>query len=503
MVMSEAKIRTSDITNKILQIERLIQLGQFSLAIEELQKVNKNKPKQEYLYLFCNLARRAGAPLLASQIIAPLFRVDSQLYSPTSAERAAYGACLSTLGANNEAEVIFSNSADKTHPDLLIQQAFNFIRLWDYKSAIPLLRCYVELKQISDYQRLIAKVNLLAAYLAEDKYTAFTLEFNSCLKLAQTQKAYLLLANCLEMRAQKHLAQKKWAAAEDDLKLAKQLAKDPDSVYSFYIKKWELFAWSDQNLALDSNSKTEVLNKKLYQLKVECRKKQFWEVERDCDFQFAIRDPKHTTLNKVYFGTPFESYRKKIRRKINESISIPENWDYSHTEVIGNVFIIEPNDLRKIPFRLFATLFRDLYKPLSIGLVQSLLFPEEVFSPESTSKRVNQLCIRLRKLLKLKHAEFDIHVLNHMYQAGLKQQAIRLFSPDQALQKVFDSAENQLEKDILSGRWGQRFILHDIHTDLPEYVLRRVLKKIMAEKKLQYVSQGPKSFYYLLSNKYY
>ena len=111
MVMNKNQVSNAKQFEKLAEIEKYIQSGQLAVAINTistLNRVSKGKIPRELLYRLSNLARRAGAPLLASRILAPLFRTDGVDMFPTASERAAYGACLSTLGANQEAERVFS-----------------------------------------------------------------------------------------------------------------------------------------------------------------------------------------------------------------------------------------------------------------------------------------------------------------------------------------------------------------------------------------------------------
>lgn len=501
---------------KIQTLEGLLRQGNLYQVKEELMFAKAHKPPRDFLFQLCNLARRSGHPLLGSQLLSPLFNNDkNKSQIPNTLESSAYAACLSALGAHQEAFQILAATSEPEHTEVLLQKAFIHIRNWEHSKVIPILRKYLLAPDITPYQKLVAHVNLLAVYLFTDSNSSFEKECVHCIQLAQRLQAKLLLANILEIRGQYYILQKKFIAAENDLNLAAQLLSSQKSKYNFFIERWKLFLNYDQSIlnkssALSSKQLTQNLRAEFMAFQKKAIAMGYWEVARDCDYQFIrrIQDPNLQT--KLYYGTPFTSYRAKLISAFDNNFKTPSRWTYFDDKDITTEkkIILHPSAKDPLPKKLLSILLLDLYRPLSIGFIFANLFPDEKFSPEHSSHRVNQLLHRLKKELTVysennRNPFIFITVKNHMYQLH-SSVPIEWPDPDTALIHPVDLIKNT----ILSGQLGTVFNFHQVKNyfrslkitpdDYPMYLLKNLLKDCAKDNKIIKINQGPKTEYRLV-----
>ena len=150
----------------IEKINELIVSGHGAEARRLLRSlVEKKVPRAERLSL-ATLARRSNLHGVALRPLNPVVRpTGKRRRSLTDKEKAEYAASLSYIGAAPEALAILRTVNADGVPESLLYQAFAHFSQWDYAAPIPLLRKYLQSSLITDYQRLIGKVNLLAASL--------------------------------------------------------------------------------------------------------------------------------------------------------------------------------------------------------------------------------------------------------------------------------------------------------------------------------------------------
>src|SRR5262249_48162957 len=111
-----------------------------------------------------------------------------------------------------------------------------------------------------------------------------------------------------------------WDEVQHCLDLAREAMKDAESEYSFYIRKWETLAHF---------LRAEQAAPQLEPIRSEARSRGYWETVRQCDEFEAVksRDPKK--LLAIYFGPPFESFRRHLLEDFKEPVEIPTSYDWS------------------------------------------------------------------------------------------------------------------------------------------------------------------------------
>lgn len=487
--------------DKIEAVNALVREGSFADALAGITKLRSEGPPRNGLLPLSNLARRSGAPLLALVILKPLFRAEGRMLvgEVTDEERVAYAASLAAIGAYSEADSLLNVRGESVIPEAHLQKGFCYLRQWDYKRAIPCLEDYLKCTGISDYQRLVAKVNLCSAHLFLGSKIKFTKLSKECLALAGKLDASLMKANLHEMLAQFYLERKQDPGAEEHLALAEGLLAGATSIYSFYVRKWKLVLELER-VAMNRSNPAGVIHE-ISQLQDECRRKQYWEVVRDCDYQILLRFPNQDLFNRLWYRTPFESYRKRMSKSVGPGLQASDIWvEDRGTEKILDLERGLWGDL-KIPihkkhWELVRTLMRDFYRPTSMGVLFSTLFPGEVFSATHSPKRIHQSLSRLRHELSTYQIPIIIEVVENEFKMR-EYPSLRLY-----LKKRSDYGQfSDLEQRILDGEFGSRFQVKDFTKMASASTILRILRRGVAKGILRCHSQGSATYYTLLAKR--
>jgi hypothetical protein len=147
-------------------LESLVRSGESAKARRILRELRLDRLTRAEKLQAANLARRSGLPELSIKLLNRVMRPRSGASDASARERAEYAAALSRIGATSEALGILESLKGSDHPEVPLFHAFALISQWDYRGAIPLLRRHERAAQ-TDYQRLIGRVNLVAALVFE------------------------------------------------------------------------------------------------------------------------------------------------------------------------------------------------------------------------------------------------------------------------------------------------------------------------------------------------
>jgi len=138
-----------------------------------------------------------------------------------------------------------------------------------------------------------------------------------------------------------------------------------------------------------------------------------WECVRETDRQILRLKPNRALFQKLYFGTPYFSYRKNL-------LLYPDFLQSSKTMVWGNsraerlnLTTGNLNSGRALHFtsqnlRLLNILLRDLYRPQTVAGVFDLLFQDEHYHPIHSPTRIHQCMKRLRQWLKAESLPLNV-----------------------------------------------------------------------------------------------
>ena len=145
----------------------------------------------------------------------------------------------------------------------------------------------------------------------------------------------------------------------------------------------------------------------LIRFRVDAVGKEHWETVRECDSFRAIVCKDKALLLKVYFGTPYQSYRQRLLKDFGESVVIPESfvWQIGEGSKLGkreyDVFRAVP-ELKpgQLKYRLLRTLASDFYRPFRVTHLFSEVYPTDCFRLHGSASRIHEGVKVLRLWLK-------------------------------------------------------------------------------------------------------
>lgn len=387
----------------INEVDDWIKQGEIPKARRALRQLVETKLSRENLLKAALLALRADQPMLGIRLLNPLVRPPARSASrATREEIAEYAACLTRIGASEEANSLLEPLDAKSNPRVLLYRYIALVTQWEYEKGIPLIREYLSRLSPGDYQFVVAEVNLAAALIHERHHKEASELIGRILAETQESGFRLLRANTLGLAISNAVYQKKWNEAEERLNEARSALPDAASLDEFLLRKWGAI------LALMRKKPTPGSLGQVNKIREEAARRAHWETLRDCDrFRaFATRDKN--LITRLYFGTPFASFRKWLLLGYGEAISIPAEYrwrpgaqpgrgkliDLGMGETIVGAIRPEHGD---IPLRLLKIVSSDFYRPFRLATLHHLLFPGEFFNPASSPLRVHQALNRLKK----------------------------------------------------------------------------------------------------------
>lgn len=355
-----------------------------------------------------SLARRAGLLPLALQLMSPIVRPKTPISPPaTDEELATYGLILLNLGAIEECDRILE-TANQLHPEILIAKAFSKIRSWNYSKAIEYLESYTAQPALTPYQKMTALVNLAASFVAIGDLKRGRSLIENILTETEQQGWSLLHRNSMELLAQTAVQEEHFDEARKILE--KMTATEDD----LFIQKWLTIA----NLKESPESRSS--QDSILKLKNRATELNHWETVRDCDYHLALARQDNPLMLKVYFGTPFKSFRDRIRHSTSEWLTIPRTHSMTMTGTpapprvfdLRQASEIQQSDVRlpkeRVLHKTIKTLTSDLYRPFPVGSIHSSVYAGEQFNFSSSPQRVAFLIHRLRAWLDESGIPLDI-----------------------------------------------------------------------------------------------
>lgn len=369
------------------QLETQLRAGRLEAARRALMAPDIAKVPRSLVARLANLARRAQRPALSLRLLQPLVR--PLVAAPQALEDdllLEYAYALQKVGARHQSLDILqglTSSCPKSH----LAIAFHYFFEWDYKSALLHLERIVDDSTLSTYERLVVEVNRLACLVALKDESAENV-FCRLEPLMSFEGSAILAANVLEIMAQSRLGTDRIAEAREFLRRAKSLLPDSENIYRLLIEKWEIVADS-----LETGETEGLLRFRQRALALK-----HWETLRDLDYVLAKRDPSGRWAEWVYYGTPYEGFRRKLaglrifpeQSWVSRDESPNLKWDPWFPQ--GG-----EGDLMH---RFVASLVNDFYRPFRIGEIFSNLFPDQYFDIEVSPNRVHQIASRARAWLE-------------------------------------------------------------------------------------------------------
>lgn len=396
---------------QIKNMDDLVRSGNGQKVKEFLDQLSPSGIPRKLKSDLAQIALRVGNSQLAFSLLRPLIDSETNVEPASEMERLRYALSLNQLGAPEHALKILSELEKSQMPETWLYAAVTLFSQWRYDEAIPKLQKYLSFDSLSSYQRLVGQLNLISAFVFVGNYQDALANIELVESESLKNQHFLLTGNALELKAQVHLANRDFSAAEIALKDSKTYLKDSSIVYNLWLEKWTavLFVLKSEG-SFDSLMHLKKVRSHAYD-------NQQWETARECDLYYSIGKKDAHLFNYVYFGTPFKPYRARALKLFPTSLEIPETFVWYGSPDSPDVLppVTEWKSSNSIVSRILQVLSLDFYVPTKPFSLFLSLFPDDLSDVDSGLRRIFSNIARAKKWLSENNYPLDIEKLEGGY----------------------------------------------------------------------------------------
>lgn len=381
-------------------LDSLLKMGEIQQVQSQLESLVVSKVSRVDALPIANIARRSGFHRLAFRILNPVVfpKKQGQRTPPSPDELCEYGMILFRLGAVSESRRVLSSQTAKKSPHHLFYLAFTFFSEWDFSVASELLMAYTESKDIDHYSLLLGKVNLALSYIGLDLPNKGIEITNEVILEAKKFNYNLILANAYQNLAEVYADRKEFKKINKPLDELQKTVGSSHYRYNLYVKRI---------LALVKLPDLKMIR----EVGHEAVSKRHYELARECDLTEALETKNENLFLKVYFGTPYRNYRKRMLRLWGQPIKIENSfiWGNEKIKSTDKIFDVSAGEVEGTNktlkrgtaiHRLFCIFGANLYKTFRVEALFSLLFPNEKLHIDVSAYKVHNTITRARKWLE-------------------------------------------------------------------------------------------------------
>lgn len=486
------------------KMDTLIREGKSALAAEGFLQIQSLKVPREFVLKTASLSFRAAQPYIGLRLLNPIVRVSEQgIGQATPTEIAEYAYGLIYIGAIEEALELLGKIPKTEVPQAGFYEASAYISQWDYEKSIPLLQTYIADERVAPYRRLVAQLNLAAAFIYVRNVQAASLLLREIQITASKQMHGYVLAKAMQLDSENLILLKQWDLAKEALEEASKRFKTTSGFDRLFVNKLK------RRIQIETEGPSKSLLRDFGKLADEASKQGNWETVRDCDRLLAIYTKNEALFQKVYFGTPYLSYRERLLKECAE-FTVPSSYEW-HPNGKGTrgktlfsldevTFGSEKDkfDRGSVLHQLLKTLSSDFYRPMRLATIHHRLYPAEFYNPDSSPARVHRSIVRFRKWVTANKLPINIAETNGDY--SLKSTghlsigiplpgapAIHLSDTLIKLMKLFPSDEFSMMEASKK-------------LDVPVRTLSRLVSKCVEDSIIERRGAGPSSRYSFKKN---
>jgi tetratricopeptide (TPR) repeat protein len=478
-------------------LENLIRSGQFDEVEKQLRKLGK-VARQDAVSV-ANIARRINRPTLAVKILNPIVRPqDTRQDPPTALEKIEYAEALRRLGAVDEAWQLLTEVDADQFPQASIHRVFCLFNQWKYNEALVILQKYLSNQNLAPYVRCVGQINLAAALISVGKLQEAADSLQLLREETRKSDFSLLYGNSLELSAQVLILQKDFDAALAMLNESSEVLKRAGNIASLFVQKWKAIAES-----LKQNQATQELR----EFFLNAQEAKHWETIRDCDLYIAHFDQDRSRFERLYFGTPYESFRQRIQSFAGPQFQFPSTYLWSTSERPNSIFDlasgkVEGKKKAQLPtgqalHRFLILICQDFYRPVSVLSAFGKLFPDEFMNANTSANRVHQIVKRCREWI----AETGLNLQIEEVDGGYKMVVggdVGLVVPAESL--PLDGKE--LEWALLKKSVGSSpFDIHQANNVLSSSSsnTQRLLRWALEQGRIEKIGKGSRTSYQIIA----
>jgi hypothetical protein len=476
--------------------ENMIREGHALQVRAEIDGIRNFDLPRDQLAALAAVARRVGLPDLTLRLLKPIVRPEIVLEEEaTPLECALYASALGRIGAIEEALVLLNKIKHLEASEISLYLAFTYMSQWNYTSALKALNRYLRSNDLTDYDRLAAKLHVASCYQYLDEKTAEKNRLiEEILTTARARRWVRLLKNALELSAQAAISESNWPRAQMVLSEAAELSNDGDLL----IRKWMAIL----KLKLDGVH-PETLNA-LAEVGAKAEASGDWETARECDFYRALETRDPDLFAHVYFGTSHRAYRQRLERLADGSLTLPPSYVWGRSRDRQN----EPSRVFDLAsgkelhgqaqlkvgqslLRLLRFLATDFYRAFPLGAIFAHIYPDEHYNFETSPARIRRLVDRLRAWFVENEIPLEITVNNLLVRLRIRGDYGLKLARDPVRMAERTLMYEQLA--TLRERWpyqGFTPAQAAAHLQVSIDKVRRLLKAAVVKKRLRHTGRG-------------
>lgn len=405
--------------NESLQLcHNFIKEGKTYQASLILKSLNSVKVPRDLALETAKLCRRAGVFTKGLQVLKPIVaydKYDLQNSPATPQEIGEYSILLFKSGCIKEALSRLGEIESSQVEEAALYKGYAHIMQWDYANAIDELNTYIQAVPDS-FSKLVAKVNLAAALVNVSRNDDAKIQIQQNISESITYNNKRLLANSYELLAQIETNQNNYSAARESLEKAWKILENDVSSDQLFVIKWKAI--------LDGMQHNDIAHLQIAREQALARG--HWETFRDLDYYQLQIQFNPELFAKLYCGTPFKAYKKKLATNFKTHEHIPTNCligdggpilDVNSSHLLNDGKLSLPAPQVQLAFQ---NLWSDLYRVQSVGSLYEKTYNGQHYNPDSSPNRVHRIVGRVREWITQNHLPIEIEFLQSGFKAHIK-----------------------------------------------------------------------------------
>lgn len=485
-------------TEQANTISEWIKEGKIPAAQAALKALPLETVPRKMMQIVASLAKRALMPELGIKLLNPIVRPTRNAPATASdLEKVEYASCLTRIGAAEEALELLKRVASKDMPEALLCEAFARVNQWGYAEAIPLFTRCCRSSLFDEYQRMVAKVNLVSALIYERRHQEATPLIGELLEQTKEDQHMLLRINTLHFAAVNAIFQGNWKLARELLIQEEAVIAHPGSLEAFFLRKWNTI------LRLLEQGPSSSALKGLHFIREEAITRKHFETVRDCDRFQAFATQDDALVRHLYFGTPYEGFRRWLLQGYPKAVELPGSYDWGLQGGSENVHLDltsgacgsngEPLLKGSLLHRMLLVLASDFYAPFRLAALFARLYSDEFYHPVASPQKIHRALSRLRKWIGSTRLPLVIHENEGLYQlAGTAPLTVRLPKPGMILERAIGALGEIIQ------RWPDSpFSAREasVYLNVSYRTVHRILDEARREGRVKTVGGGPRTKY--------
>lgn len=487
------------------ECESRIRLGDFQYVLASITGISGKLVQRKFRLPLANIARRVGKTWLAAKFLSPVFQPEVlREQQPSDEEKLEYSLLLSRLGSFAEAEEILGSVDQKNSLTFFQYKAYLAMFCWNYQESTPLLQKYLH-RDPDTYNSYVVRLNLVSGLVFLERWSECLPILDDIEVFARRAGHNRILANAYELRAQILFHQNKLDLAQDEISTAENILVRTGTADRMLIDKWKAII-----MAFKLRDKTII-----QKFRKTAELSQHWESVRDCDYFGLQLKFDRQEFDHLYFGTPYESYRQRLKLKFDHA---PSNSTYllwretkpgpflPHSKIIDlrtGAVLNGQGTIQSPPFEgkdlaLLGSLSLDFYRSVPLGTLFMRLYPGSYFDPYSSPARLKAVVNRLRRRLEDNEIPMQIRLENLQYRIKLEESCGILMSAEC---ETFDRNTVLLRR--LKNRFSNQHVFSALDIEETLHISRtaslRLIKWGIEKSQLAITGQGRATRYTFLA----